>query len=1624
MAGGHSTARGIDFQAQVAAWFAAHLLAEIPLNELRGSIPKPVDIKLEADEPVDDLVVQTANGGLIFVNVKTSVDLSARQGSALESVFDQFVRQWLVTVARPLDVQRDRLVLAVDATQSGALVRASRDVLQRVADHQSIRPVSDIAKTEAERRFLSAAESHISMQWRIQKNASPTTEDIAQILQLVQIIDFAFEGGDLTRVTTVLRDTVLSEGRNAKAAWTLLVDQCRSLAKNRSGGGLAVFREVLRKEGLPLRQLPDFAADIRALQDVTRQTLQRLKSFSFLPPTPLSKSNGISIDRACTRSLVAQAKTSSFVVTGEAGAGKSGALYDAANELSAAGHPIVLLAVDRHPVGTLAALRSDIGLTHEVVDVLNAWTSDKPGIVLIDALDASRGNSSERVFQELIASILAEVPSWNVVASIREFDLRFGVKYRSLFRGVPGNADFASPMFSEVRHIHVRKFSSAELSQVAAWFPEIAFVLDKGGNELRELLTSPFNLFLLTTIVAGGALTSELADIATQVDLLDKYWSNRLDLGDQQWFDRERLLTSITNQMICERDLSCSVAKLSPDGRSLEKLLSAGILVPTRSRTQDEVSQVAYAHHRLFDYSVARLSFDGGREPSMAEQVAEEDRTLLLAPGVTLALQMLWEEDDTRESFWRMAIAIAKRSQSGFAHTLPARVAAEATRTRGDFKPLLDRIRKPGEEKQLSLSLIRHIFSVLIAEIVPVVRTIGAGSASWCAILEDISEAAIADTVYPLFAAAAKWVEKPELLTVDQKLAINIVARRLLEHASRQQQYQERVVTSSIQAITRTIEAAPEESKAAVHLLLLPENVNAHGHQELFWLAQAFKPVLQFAPDLLADIYRAVYGTELPSSEEKTTLGGSRILPLTSTKRQDFQLARHILDGHVSEFLKTSPEHALPALINSIGSLILSEHHISVEPTLFRLQNRHARFQPDNSYMWWTPDARESPATRNGLLDELVDGLVQLSEVKGTDAFRDSIDVVVRTNPWAAVWAATLRAALRMPFASAYVALPLICSPTILSAAETRKPAGDLISFLHPQLDIEGRSAIESAVMQIPDHSVQDVLIACMRLDHIVTATIRQRLEQLSKKGGLPENRPPFEVTVGWGRSGDDWYYAEAGIDLSAEPNATLLAAAKKVESLKVPDGQDALIWLSAHWSQTADLHKLLLANPNAPERLRHKGWDALAEAALHAADACKAPTDVDQFPDIETIIRGALRQVDATQQPDEAGFEKSPSWGRPAPRIEAADSLMAFVRARNSVTEDLADLMRALSRDPFPEVRHQVLARINSLYFAAPELMWDICGNVFSFEQNKGVLHFFLHAFSRIIAARPAWATEQLLALSERMRSHGGGQEEFDGTIVPLLLTLWFAHDQKGAGDVIADWAAHPMENRDAVLKAIGDLRGALVTGSPVASDSKDEVARVRAVTFFEAITTECAAIFARLVPLSTLSDLERAQVENALRILDMVAREIYFGSGAYAASEGHTSSDRTTVVTDVEVRRRFLREMTPTLRMLAGVGYPSVTHHLLETLETFIQVDHRLVFQLVVRAVLEGGKYGGYQFESLGADLFVKIIRRYLADYRPWLMEDGEARSALVKILDLFAEVGWPEARRLVYELPEVLR
>lgn len=70
------------------------------------------------------------------------------------------------------------------------------------------------------------------------------------------------------------------------------------------------------------------------------------------------------------------------------------------------------------------------------------WMTTAPGNTALALWGRGEG-----AFRALIERVLALGGRWKVVASIRTFDLRMGIRFRELFPGQPPDADYRDPTF-------------------------------------------------------------------------------------------------------------------------------------------------------------------------------------------------------------------------------------------------------------------------------------------------------------------------------------------------------------------------------------------------------------------------------------------------------------------------------------------------------------------------------------------------------------------------------------------------------------------------------------------------------------------------------------------------------------------------------------------------------------------------------------------------------------------------------------------------------------------------------------------------------------------------------------------------------------------------------------------------------------------------------------------------------------------------------------------------------------------------------------------------------------------------------------------------------------------------
>jgi hypothetical protein len=751
--GGKAEAAGGNYETLVGAWYAHAVLlgtaAVLPLD-------LPADTRLvsftsQSDAPVDDVNATTAEGGIIFVQAKRSVALSAAPTSAFASALDQFVRQhrecerrdpkhaW----SRPLNPSRDRLVLATRSASSAKVMELLPRLLRGLRDRTDVRSLRQVATSQAELEVVNVVDTNLKRSWKQAYGRAPTLAQLDGLLRLIWVQELDLESGrrDRRAVLEHFRVNLLADPAQASAAFSELFKLAARLRAERSGADRPALLERLARAGIRLIALPDFRADVAALRTWTQKRLEPAAKFIRL----LDDEPNSVIARTMWPCLQSAVETQSLLLVGEPGAGKSGLAYRLAAEVSIRGDDTVFLPVDYLNVDTFAGLRGELGITHELDEVLANWPGSRAGLLVVDALDAARKPETQTLLRDVIARILRNHGSrWKVVASVRKYDLRQGTEWARIFRGAPPCSDHYDAEFSSVSHISVARLSEPEIRQIAGTLPALLTLYDGASAKLRDLLQNIFNLHLLAELLRAGVEGVALRSIATQSELLDRYWHHRIRGEDRKHDAREAALTVIANTMIDAQTLRAQRADIRDklDTEALVELEKQGILRADDAGGRPDDDILLFNHHVLFDYAVARLIFGRGRNPAQLVAVlrARRELVLMLSPSLTLAISDAWNSGGSRQTFWDLAFMLAEEAALPAVAQLAApMVAVEQVTNIADLTPLFDALNAPPPRRGAAENIVQNLIGALFVRKASGLHLTGPGAGPWMTFAERLT---------------------------------------------------------------------------------------------------------------------------------------------------------------------------------------------------------------------------------------------------------------------------------------------------------------------------------------------------------------------------------------------------------------------------------------------------------------------------------------------------------------------------------------------------------------------------------------------------------------------------------------------------------------------------------------------------------------------------------------------------------------------------------------------------------------------------------------------------------------------------------------------------------------------
>lgn len=1657
--GGVATQVGINYQNRVAAWMCVRILAEEEASPLWGLSPdvKFEFIRCETEQPVDDLLIGTSKGGHAFIQVKHRIlSVNKNEKDAVGSTLYQFVRQFICYRNKPngnrswersLNPVLDRLVLVTNSESSSTIKFHIPKILNRLQEGLLL-DIDSAAQNNDEKQALDVIKYLLNSAWEKVTGVHITEDDMLQVLMLmrIQVLDVDTGGDDELGAKDRLRSSVIDEPSQADSVWEHLFQACAMYAERSSGADRKILQNYLINKQVRLKATRSYQQDIQRLRQYSNSTLKLLKDLSIIT---MGKDKAIKIDRPSSKSLRDASEKNSIVVVGEPGSGKSGALYDLATFLISESRDVIFFAVDKIESRSIGSLRQELGLEYQLVDILQNWFGDKPGFLIIDAFDAARSDALGQTLLDVIIAV-KELQRWNIIVSIRNFDLQHNTRLHRLFAGSPIDDSFKSSLFSNLSHIFIPKLGINEWKQITKQCPELGNLFINTNSKLQELLLIPFNVKLAAELLSIGVEEKTLTPIKTQIGLLDRYWGERVIRSDSKGDDREILLRQAVKIMCETRSLVVSRESIATGGGTLNEILSSNILgqwQPSLAEAPDRYL-LTFAHHILFDYAVARLLLRGTKQNFISRLEEDVDLVIAIRPSVVMHFQDKLLTDN--DSFWDLTFAVIRSAKiPEIGKLIGPSTAVEFIEGIDGFVPLIEALLS---ESSLDTDIpttaektLWHLMNAIFVE-----DAIKSNDQRNRLLSKPYNELIDRCTNTPTVNSKIIFCISPVLVMLckykehfsqDNQNYLGRAARRLLEFALKQKESNLSLVANGIEAVCRTFDTDSTASSSVLKQLLEIERVSKYGYKELYRLAIEIEGLMLVDASLVEQVYLRAF-TFFDYSEEKTPMGGSRIFNFTSTRTQDYDSIRYVLVSKYNFFLKKNPLNATRVLISAIETEFFGQN--KEEPDVqekksFDFSGKIAFVESDGSEI---KDKGISSQYNKvfqilGVFEKHIKEISNQEEK--SEELEQILDLIVEKNKAAIIWRRLLFLGAKLPVTLGKYLRSLAWAEPILFGMDTIHPVGEYLKAIFSYLTDVERERVEQVILspsiEVEEHSLQRLknrLLGCLNSEFLVTDQAKRMVAEQKKLNAIPPNKPLFDIGKVESRVyTEEDYLLDNDVQLDKEPDATIQRLMKPARGFgaNYPNRDSSITYLNETLPKLRILYDTLLKEGSRiHSKLRDVAW-------CHLTEACQAVVSHNKLECSEEdvlFIKNVLLEATSYEDPpydliDHTGFDKTPSWS-PTTRIEAASGIVRFIYHNTLIDQPVIEAIKRLAFDPVPAVRFQIASNLTLLYYSSPQLMWELIERISYEEKSMGVLQGFLNGTIDKIARYHGDKTANYINIIFGRVSGRNDATEAQKSYAGIAVGLYLWQKQALCGDIVNKIVENPGKFVNEAKTIIYDLRHWLNLGSEESPDQKGVAVRKGSFELIEKFLKSVQTNLSNLKVKNNKIDYEfwidedKQEFRELANLADSICLQVYFASGAFKSDLPSDEEDTKLPSSDSELKR-FLDDSNNILEILAEFEYANLAHNLIKLLEHYIDIDPMRIF-LLIGQVIKSSKKDFYQYESVGSELIVKIIKRYIAEFRQILQENAECRVTLIEILDTFVDAGWRDALKLSYHLEEIFR
>jgi len=1666
--GGRANAGGVNYEQRVAAFIAVKMLVGNQSTVWEGIDGSQLSaISMQARESVDDVVVSLSGNteACVFISAKErrgAIALTPRSPAFADTVA-AFVKQFhkLTLAARA----KSRLVWAIPSSAGRAMTHELLEVLDTHRRDAGDTSLSEFLRGRESKKVkaLKALQTASAKAWEKESGTSPTEAELRSFLRLVyvEVYDFGCGGRFERQALDALASHIVADPKQANQAW----EKLEHFFADANQRGLRITPSSLRKAliggGLALKSPPGYEEDIKRLRELTDRNLTRLSDHATLCFGPKT-SDLVHIPRIEELSaLLAAAKSGDLLITGEPGCGKSGLIHQFVETIQKEGKPVVLLLAEEVFGRDWKASANLPGFAHALDEVLANWPDGTPGYLITDALDAVRDVDTQEALRRLLQDVQQGQSGWKVIASVRAYDLQFGRKLRDAFPGV-GVAGHECANFAGVAHFYLARLSEAQLDDLAAKRPEIGPFLENARKSAKAtgIHRSPFYLRLAAELLRDGETPSRLADWNSPAVLLRKFWEARVE-GVAGMGDRKVVLEKICRRMVDTRSMTISSKQLllnAPEHIAVNELRGRGILQPPAlvHGTLVGGDEIRFTHHLLHDYAIARSLIPETPVPFCDFALHHPLLPIFYRQSFLFALEELWDLPDGRKTFWETALKLESVTHLyGITRILAPILAARRVESLSDLEPLLTAVAKDNERNPPAQKALQHLASGLQDAQEEAIR---AGGSGWCAFAEKLAGLlpVNASIEMPLVHILARLNAAKVASDTAQRLALNTAGRGLLANYLAKEFSKSWPYTAmvAIETVCRTFNANPAESERSLLSIITPSRLKQLPHRDLHYLADSLKYIGPEGDNVVLQLFNAAFTTSGPPPGEYEN-AGSAIMSLRFQTSDQWSSVQYALAAHYqSRNGENSPLMTEVACI--VWNTVIGKHRTELALTTIEFRGVSCQLVEDYSHI----SGREHKHNESIIISHFEKTLREWAAANDIARLNAALDRFAVCNRTSLMWTVFMEAGAENPSTLGAMMECVLNEPIFLTHLDYSYGGTALLSALHKAGDLAQRARLEKLILELPAsvrpraqqsleqmrtwvEYAQNRLLGALEEPNIALEAVRDLRRQRQESNSLLDNRRPERTQAAFRARSNEELLGEKGIDIKDSANDEMLRLREALKPfLDLRNNKEVITVkeVENQWPVIMQCERALRRHANQHPQMAEDLWGHLVGACENIAGHVTSwPKTDGRWKIIRRILlKAATDKMPLGDDDDDTRDEGWPSWGWPAPRLDAACGLPFLAHRIGYVDKAVSAALRRLSRDKSCPLRFNLADRLAVLEKPSSDLTWELMDTFITYEKKLSVLDALVLSADRLWGTAPEKVKPRLFQIASRAMQAAPPDNHIFETLAHTFLFYFLRTGDLECWTFIADLILECDSQRasGALGAQLHACRGGgwLTAGDGDKPEAIADAARTRTWSFFSKLLAsaqsklqqyrETSATLQK-VGQSDAKALEQIQdnMKRAMHLVDGVAMQLFFASGTF-----DEKSPKDKVALSQTQLRRFWQESAPLFTALAMEPHPHTVHQMVQTFNHLLPCAPREIFLLAAKCISNSANEARFQYESLAVGDVVKLIQRVLADYRDIFQaapdQESECLQALLEVLDLFVEAGWPEARQLTHRLEKIYR